>query len=152
AAPISREERSDEQSTLCRGERLASLAVIRRSSCHPSIPCHPHIPKWTLGSDAASDAWRGSVELAELDQAAHVGAALDQGAERTGVLDPAGLHEHDAVALARGRQAVRDDHHGDLAAQGLDRLADLALEHVVERRGGLVEHKNFGTVIKSARD
>src|SRR5579871_6454418 len=46
------------------------------------------------------------VQLAQLDELAHVGAALDQGLERTAVLHPAGLHEHDAVAFARGRQAM----------------------------------------------
>ena len=51
-------------------------------------------------------------------------------------------HDHDAVGIDHGAQAVGDDEDGPPVAQGADGLVDLGLRVRVDLAGGLVEDED----------
>ena len=66
--------------------------------------------------------------------------------------DFAFFEDDDAVGIADGGEAVRDDNRGAVFAQALYRFLHFCLAVVVERRGGLVQNQDWRVFVEGAGD
>src|SRR5438132_265908 len=79
-------------------------------------------------------------------------AGREQGVVRPALHD-APLREHDdQIRVPHGREPVRDDEHGAVRHQAIDRLLHQALRLGVERARRLVENQDRGVAQQGARD
>src|SRR5690242_4979059 len=115
----------------------------------PTTPAAMTVTRRCIRPRSRSSPVPGRLQFEELRVAALLAKKLFVRADR---LDAAVGKNHDAVGHANGREAVRDQHRGLVAAQFLEALEHFELRARVERRRRLVEDQQLRVAHVGARN
>src|SRR4051794_22505440 len=117
----------------------STVAPRLRSGVLPEAGAWPGPSRPGRGRRRGSGALALEVDLVEAAEEGRVASELAFGADG---LDPAGVHQHDAIGELERAEAVGDEEGGAVAGEFLDGLADQGLVLDVDGAGGLVEDQD----------